>query len=98
MITLHDDLDGSEAKETFSFSLDGTEYVIDLNKTNAEKRRAALLPFVAAARTEKASTRRVRSRRRGNAKVRAWARGNGIKVAARGTISAEALERYNAAH
>ncbi len=40
----------------------------------------------------------LRSRRRGNAKVRAWARGNCIRVAARGTISAEALERYNAAH
>ena len=72
--------------------------MIDLNKTNAETLRTALRPLVAAALTEKTSSRRVRSRRRGNAKVRDWARENGIMVAARGSISARVLERYDAAH
>lgn len=97
IITLHDDLDGTEAEESISFSLDGIDYVIDLNGTNAEKLRTALRPFVAAARTASAPTRK-HSRQSRNAQIRAWARENGINVADKGTISAQVLERYKAAH
>jgi Lsr2 len=48
MVHLVDDLDGSEAGETMSFSLDTKDYVIDLPDPNAAKLRDALAPFVAA--------------------------------------------------
>lgn len=50
-ILLEDDLDGSVADETVTFSLDGTNYEIDLSKTNAKRLRDALAPYLAAGRT-----------------------------------------------
>ena len=32
VVLLEDDIDGSEATETLSFALDGSEYEIDLNE------------------------------------------------------------------
>lgn len=49
-IILVDDLDGSEAEETVTFGLDGSQYEIDLNSKNAEAMREALAPFVDSAR------------------------------------------------
>lgn len=43
---LIDDLDGSEADESITFGLGGTEYEIDLSKPHADQLRAALEPFV----------------------------------------------------
>ncbi len=97
IITLHDDLDGTDAEETIVFSLDGSDYEIDLNSTHVKELRDSLSPFVAAARTLKQSATS-RSRGTRNSKIRAWAKENGINVAARGMISAHVLERYNAAH
>lgn len=97
IITLHDDLDGTDAEETIVFSLDGTDYEIDLNSTHIKELRDALSPFIAAARTVKQPAT-PRSRGNRNSKIRAWAKENGINVAARGTISAQVLERYKAAH
>ncbi len=45
-----DDLDGSDAAGTFDFSLEGRTYQIDLSDENAAKLRAALTPFIDAAR------------------------------------------------
>ena len=39
MVTLVDDLDGSEAGETVEFGLDGAFYEIDLSEGNAERLR-----------------------------------------------------------
>jgi len=61
IVTLHDDLDGTYAEETVSFSVDGTAYEIDLNGPHAKELREVLRPFVAAARTIK-PTRRARRR------------------------------------
>ncbi|MGI8870770.1 MAG: histone-like nucleoid-structuring protein Lsr2, partial [Mycobacteriales bacterium] len=47
---LEDDIDGGDAAESIEFSLDGSNYFIDLNEQNAIKLREALAPFVAAAR------------------------------------------------
>jgi hypothetical protein len=47
---LVDDLDGSEAVTTMSFSLDGRTFEIDLSAEHLAEFRAALEPFVAAAR------------------------------------------------
>lgn len=36
---LGDDIDGSEATETLSFALDGSDYEIDVNEGHAKERR-----------------------------------------------------------
>lgn len=64
VITLIDDIDGTEAIETITFTLDGTSYEIDLSAENAGKFRFALEPYTAAARrTTRQSARRVVSSR-----------------------------------
>jgi hypothetical protein len=42
VVLLEDDIDGSEATETLSFALDGSEYEIDLNEGHAKELREAL--------------------------------------------------------
>ena len=49
-VILVDDLDGGEATETVSFSLDGISYEIDLSEENALSLREALAPYVGNAR------------------------------------------------
>lgn len=100
---LSDDLDGSEANETISFALDGTEYEIDLNETNAAELRNALSRFTDAAR--KTSSGRGRSTARKSSgsgvdtkSVRLWAIENGFQVNTRGRIQADIMEKYQAAH
>jgi hypothetical protein len=104
---LEDDLDGSEAEETVSFSLDGVLYEIDLSVKNATKLRDALALYVG-------SGRRVGGRAtRGRAAVakpvarvgtpntsqmREWARKKGLDVSERGRIPATIIDAYNAAH
>src|SRR5689334_17403991 len=53
-----DDLDGTEAEGTVRFGLDGAEYEIDLNEAHAQALRAALAPYVSAARRAGGGTRR----------------------------------------
>jgi hypothetical protein len=104
IVTLVDDLDGSEADQTVEFSLDGVSYEIDLSEPNAAKLRDALAGYVSHA-------RRTGGRRRGagrpagvarpgvdreqNAAIREWARKRGMKVSDRGRIPAEVLEAYH---
>ncbi|MDP9406688.1 MAG: Lsr2 family protein [Actinomycetota bacterium] len=49
-VQLVDDIDGSEAEETVSFGLDGTQYEIDLSGEHANGLREALSAFIVAAR------------------------------------------------
>jgi hypothetical protein len=49
-LRLTDGLDGSPADETVVVNLDGKIYEIDLSRRNADRLRAQLRPFVAAAR------------------------------------------------
>lgn len=58
-VVLKDDLDGGPADETVRFELGGTEYEIDLNKSNAAALRKRLAPFIEHAR----KTKERRSRR-----------------------------------
>jgi len=46
IVKLTDDIDGGDAVETISFSLDGKSYEIDLSEKNATELRSALAPFV----------------------------------------------------
>jgi Lsr2 len=104
-VLLVDDLDGGEADETVSFSLDGATYEIDLSSANAKKLRDSLQPFVDHAQKPSTTRRRgtgVRTRgassRERSADIRAWAKAKGIKVNERGRIPASVVEQYEAAH
>ncbi|WP_410583888.1 histone-like nucleoid-structuring protein Lsr2 [Amycolatopsis sp. lyj-108] len=46
LVSLVDDIDGSEADETVEFALDGVTYQIDLSQDNAEELRDALAQYV----------------------------------------------------
>lgn len=103
-IVLVDDIDGSAADETVSFSLDGVAYEIDLTDEHAAALREALAPYIGHARKVSAS-RRASSARSvaapggASAKViRAWARENGHDVPERGRVSAEVRAAFEAAH
>lgn len=103
-VLLVDDIDGGEADETVSFSIDGTTYEIDLSEKNAAKLRNGLEPFVSSARkARKATGRAGRGARTANsrersAEIREWAKNHGIKVNERGRIPANVIEQYEAAH
>ena len=49
IVTLMDDVDGSEAVDTVRFGLDGRAYEIDLNEAHAEGPREVLAPYLVAA-------------------------------------------------
>jgi hypothetical protein len=101
---LVDDLDGTEAVETVSFSLDGVSYEIDLTAANAKKLRNDLAAWVGFARRSggRKSSRKAGAsggQRRGDlSAVREWARKNGHQVSDRGRISAGILADYDKAH
>jgi hypothetical protein len=99
-----DDLDGSEADGTVRFSLDGTDYEIDLNGEHAQELRDALARYVSAARRAGGGARRpARSGRRAQAnglnttEVREWAKAQGIDVKDRGRVPAELVVKFQAA-
>ncbi len=98
-----DDINGAEAAETMSFSLDGVSYEIDLTAANAKKLRDDLATWVGHARRSggRKSSRRASAggARRGDlSAVREWARNNGHTVSDRGRISAEILAAYDKAN
>ena len=113
IVTLTDDLDGSEATETVALGLDGTSYEIDLTAVHAQDLRDTLAPFVSAARrTSGPAARRAaaapataaeagKSRQPSEVDpkaVRAWAGANGVAVNSRGRLSAGVLAQYRAAN
>src|SRR5450759_4770911 len=85
-VMLVDDIDGAEAVETVSFSLDGVSYEIDLTAANAKKLRNDLASWVGHARRSggRKSSRKAGAAtgpRRGDlGAVRQWARKNGHPV------------------
>lgn len=103
VIILEDDLDGSEGSETLQFSLDGTEYEIDLNEQHANELRQAIGRFKNAARKSPPSPGRPAGRNpvpaSSDAKaIRQWALDKGLKVNTRGRIRADVVEQYQATH
>ncbi|MGM1028360.1 MAG: histone-like nucleoid-structuring protein Lsr2 [Actinomycetota bacterium] len=107
MVQLVDDFSGEPIGDgegrTIRFAFDGAEYEIDLTNSNIEEFSNSLERFVRA-------SRRVSGRRKtgGNAgrssgggggdnetaAIREWAESQGLKVASRGRISADIVERY----
>jgi hypothetical protein len=106
-VVLSDDLDGSEATQTISYTIDGQEYEIDLSDENIQRFHEALEPFVSASRHVErrvAATRRRDGRRRSGSRwrddipqIRAWAEANGYEVSARGRIKKEVIDAYDQA-
>ena len=106
--SLIDDLDGKKADRTVEFSLDGTNYTIDLSEANAGKLRKALDPFIAAGtRVGRGSARAARhvspsgrtaSSRDENKAIRDWAQRNGHQISERGRIPQSVSDAYRAAH
>lgn len=105
-VILVDDLTGEKLDvATVSFSVQGAPYELDLAAKNRDALRAALAPFIRAARTTEAaagSAGRLRPMRRVETgvdprAVRAWAASNGIRVSPRGHIPKSVVERFRAA-
>jgi len=101
-VLLIDDLDGSEAVTTVSFSLDGVFYEIDLSADNAGNLRNGVAPYVAHARKANAPARRRQARagvsREHSADIRSWAKSRGYKVSDRGRIPASIVQDYEREH
>jgi len=101
-VRLVDDLDGGEADQSISFTLDGQALEIDLSSENAGKLRDIFAPYIAAARRGGGRPARTPPRtatastapREATVLIREWAAANGLTVAARGRISAEVLQAY----
>ncbi|WP_105975216.1 histone-like nucleoid-structuring protein Lsr2 [Streptomyces geranii] len=99
VVTLSDDIDGSEAAETIAFGLDGKSYEIDLNQTNAKKLRKALEPYVEAGRKRSRSGKAYKQTEVAPdpSAVRAWALANKMDVPTRGRIPKKVYEAFTAA-
>lgn len=107
VVQLVDDLDGSPLADgegkTITLTFEGVSYEIDLSSHHVDELKAALSPYLAAAR--KTSGRRSSSRS-GNSKtdpaelqkIRDWAAENGHTVSNRGRISAAVRDAYDSAH
>ncbi|UUV32304.1 Lsr2 family protein [Amycolatopsis roodepoortensis] len=110
LVSLVDDIDGTEADETVEFALDGVTYQIDLSADNAEELRDALAQYVEHSRRAGGRKRRAvvgtaalspvskaptLADREQNQAIRAWARKNGYEVNDRGRIPSEIVEAYH---
>jgi hypothetical protein len=111
-VELVDDLDGSPADEKVRFALGGSQYEIDLSSENAAKFRAALKPYIDAARPPGLASQSIARRASSTGKrassgaaalgvdpkaVRVWADEKGIEVPSRGRIPKPVLDQYVAA-
>jgi len=109
-IEISDDTDGSRADQTVPFGLDGVSYEIDLSNANASALRAAIEPYLAAAR--RTGGRRIKvavgqptdsTKQKAETtadyaaahNIRAWAQQNGCEVADQGRISKVVVEAYH---
>lgn len=99
-----DDIDESEASETLSFALDGTQYEIDLNEEHAAELRDFLAVYMESGRRVGGRTRKKPvATSNGHsevtaAEIRDWARENGYEVTDRGRVSADLRQAYDDAH
>lgn len=104
---LTDDLDGSDAEGTLTFSVDGSRYEIELSKKNRAAFDKATAPYIEAARkirgggstpTERGAASRsaaAAGKRTDLTDIRTWARKRGWDVSDRGRIAAEIVDSYD---
>jgi hypothetical protein len=109
VVTLTDDIDGTDASDSVEFGIDGYLYTIDLSVDHAEELRDRLTAYREfgtalgrySIRTAGGSSARPSQRpvdRDRNAAIRSWAVANGLQVKARGKIADSLIKQYNAAH
>jgi hypothetical protein len=102
VITVTDDIDGSEGAETISFSFAGQGYEIDLSSKNIGRFRKGLQPYIDSGRkvSRQATARPARSRttRNDSSAIRTWAAEQGLAVSERGRIPAAIVAKYEADH
>jgi hypothetical protein len=101
VVTITDDIDGSDGAETVSFSFAGQSYEIDLAAKNLDKFKKGLQPFMDSGRRvgRQPAGRSVRRTSRNNSSaIRAWAAEQGLQVNERGRIPAAVVAKYEAAH
>jgi Lsr2 len=92
-----DDLDGSEAKGTVTFGLDGADYEIDLNAKHEADLRKMFSKYTDHARkAAPVRSRRKQGDRQRTAAIRDWARAQGIEISNRGRVRKEVIARYEA--
>jgi hypothetical protein len=92
-----DDIDGTAASETVTFTIDGSRYEIDLSEKNAEELRKVMSGWIEASR--RSTNHRARSARTKDdpaeaTKARKWALANGFDVGPRGRLRTEVLDAY----
>ncbi|MEV4454493.1 Lsr2 family protein [Microbispora sp. NPDC049633] len=98
-VVLTDDLDGSPAEETITFTVKGEQFEIDLSDKNAAAFWAALGPYIRAARHIPKKRMR-RPKHVGSAvwldpaRLRAWAEDHGIPVNKSGYVRKEVQRMY----
>jgi hypothetical protein len=101
--------DETPGTETVTFALDGSAYEIDVCEQHGRELRDGFARYVGAARratgragaSRSSAGGRRRSRRSGSgeaARIREWARGQGLAVPERGRVPAELAEKYAAAN
>jgi len=97
-----DDLDGSEGAQTIQFSIQGSEYEVDLTDSNVARLHEALEPYVKVARKVGVGGRIRRAVGTDKSSVdlkalRAWAASNDIDVPKRGRIPQSIVDKFHAA-
>lgn len=102
VVTVTDDIDGSDGAETISFGFGGQTYEIDLGKKNLDTFKKGLQPFIDSGRKvgrqSAAKPARGKTSRKDSSAIRAWAAGQGLAVSERGRIPAAVVAEYEAAH
>lgn len=98
---LIDDIDGTPATTSVSFSIGGIPYVIDLSDANLREFQAVLAPYIkhgrrAAARKPRSAAGR--AKRQNAAEIRAWGIEKGYLKSARGRLGPTVIAAYEAAH
>lgn len=104
VIHFTDDMDGTEAEGTVSFSLDGVNYEIDLNSKNKAALIKALAPFVESARrvgrgkvvpiSSARSASQPKIDRELNNLIRKWAKDHGHALGNKGRMPRVVVEAY----
>ena len=102
VVSLIDDLDGSEADVTIKFGYQGQDYEIDLNSDHAAEMRDKLGNFAEHARTVRAhrpghAQTRTAASRQYSAQMRAWATEHGFAIKERGRVPVEVVQAYEEA-
>jgi hypothetical protein len=102
------DFSGRKNAREFNYSIDGTDYTIDLTEAEIQRFKKAVSKFVDHSKSTNESTKKSKAKSRrpaskgkrsGDAKaIREWAASVGIEVAPQGRISKVVADQYAAAH